>query len=486
VREKEVLKPYPFQVADLAKLKKHGYTALLNMGTGSGKTAESLFSHIESGSSRTLIVAPEQTHGSAWLPTMEKLDLEGRVIGNSNKAKRQALSDFELGFPGIYLVTPQLFSRSDVSAWSGDLAILDEVHALMSPKGQGQRRTGGYSPRDNPISTRFDGRMALSGTPLRNRFQLSWGLSRFLYPSLNKRGQIAHDQFFIWEADRMNYQTVYTSKRDQFGRPVTVKQYHGEKIPGKWISELPCVITHKKREACCEFHPNGFMDLDEPTVIEETITLAPAQKKAIREMESMLVTYLDENPMIAEIPLTKAQRIRQLTLGVPTLIPADDSFEVMFDTECVSPYFDRLVDILQNDIEDETAVVYTSSQKFAAVVTERLNRLGIPAFEFSGATRKDRDQKAKEFGTRYRVMVGVLAAVAEGYDGLQHLTNNEIWLDRSTDETLNEQAMGRTDRMGQTKQVMRWIFHDDLGLSEGRYSEQVTKRLQLNKSLRIA
>ena len=56
------MKPYPFQVADLAKLKRHNYTALLNMGTGSGKTAESLFSHIDSGSDRTLSAPSVTVH----------------------------------------------------------------------------------------------------------------------------------------------------------------------------------------------------------------------------------------------------------------------------------------------------------------------------------------------------------------------------------------------------------------------------------------
>lgn len=80
----------------------------------------------------------------------------------------------------------------------------------------------------------------------------------------------------------------------------------------------------------------------------------------------------------------------------------------------------------------------------------------------------------------------MIAALATGFDGAQHVCNNEVWLDTSLDMTDNVQGFGRLDRMGQTRQVMRWIFHDDLGLSEGRYSEQVTKRLQLNKSLRVA
>src|SRR5690606_22119531 len=124
------------------------------------------------------------------------------------------------------------------------------------------------------------------------------------------------------------------------------------------------------------------------------------------------------------------------------------------------------------------------SQAFASVVTARLNRVGIPAFEFSGKTRDTRDSDVRAFGSKYRVAVVLLQAGSAGLDSLQFVAKNEVWLNRSTDETDNEQAMGRLDRQGQTSQVMRWFFHDDLGLSEGRFSEAVEKRLILNRSAR--
>ena len=51
------MKPYPFQVADLEKLRKHNYRGLVNAGTGVGKTATGLFAAREGGAGVTLVIA---------------------------------------------------------------------------------------------------------------------------------------------------------------------------------------------------------------------------------------------------------------------------------------------------------------------------------------------------------------------------------------------------------------------------------------------
>lgn len=504
------MKPYPFQTADLKKLSQNNYTALVNAGTGVGKTATSLFAAREGGADVTLVIAPDQTHESAWLPTIPKiLGLEGRIIGNKNKATKTATNDFELGFPGVYLTTPEFFTRADVSAWRGDLLVVDEAHKLANPGKAGQRKLGGFVSTDpEPLTSRFEGKLMLSGTMLRNRFEYAWSHSRALWPELNKRGQPSHDSFYLWQSDRMMHETITTSvdwfevdwdtyknRGEDWGKviggvphlgtPKTARKYLSEAEPGKWLSEVPCVITHLKREECCEFHPHGFMDLEEPLVKREIISLAPAQKKAIRELEDHMMTWLEDNPLVVDIPLTKATRIRQFTLGVPTVTyDEEDNAEVSFAEDCASPFLNRLEEFLTDEVPDENVVVVTDSQKFAAVVTARLNKAGISAFEFSGQTRKTRTANAEQFGSKYRVIVGVISALGEGFDGLQAHSQTEVWISSSTDETLNEQMRGRLDRMGQRKQVFRLELTDDLGLGEGRYSTALEKRLLLNRSLR--
>lgn len=479
--------PYDFQRHDLDLLKQNGYVGLLNMQTGSGKTAVSCWAVKESGAKVTLIICPAQTMETAWKPTVRELvGVEAREIGNSRKAKKQALADFEWGVPGVYLVTPQLATRADTSLWAGDFLVVDEAHGMASPGGKGQRKLGGYSKRDSPLYARFPMRLALSGTALRNKFELAWSHSRFLWPELYERGQIAYDNYFAWKNDRMDYKEIYTSQRDQWGNVKKVKDFYAEKVPGKWVSEAPLVITHFKRERCCEFHPNGYLPLDAPVEKHVTLDLLPDQKRAIKELEDQMVAWLDDNPLVVDLPMTKALRIRQMVLGVPTLHVDEGTEDVLveFEDDCKSPYLDRLVHMLENEYDDEPVVVFTDSQKFASVTVKRLEKAGIPAMEYSGATRSVRDANVAEFGKKYRVVVAVLAAVAEGLDGLQRVSKTEIWLNSSLDGTLNEQARGRLDRIGGVGQVERVYFHDSLGLSEGRFNDEIEKRLELNRSLR--
>lgn len=483
--------PFPFQREDLDTLRSHGYVGLLNMGTGSGKTAVSCWAIQESGAKCVLVVAPAQTMGSAWVPTVKKiLGLDAREIGNGTKAKREAMADYLLGYEGIFLVTPQLLSRktTDISAWTGDMLILDEAHTMANPRTAIQRRLGGFTPAESRValSTRFPMRLALSGTALRNRFELSWGHSRFLWPHLDRAEQVSHLNFWAWQMYRQEHKEIYIGGYDHNGQPKKAKQYLGEKIPGKWVREAPNVISHFKRERCCAHHPAGYLPLDAPTERHMTVPLLPAQKKAIRELEDHYMTYVTNHPMVVELPLTKATRIRQFILGVPSVEYLDDDVQsVDFADDCPSPFLDQTLDLLTGEFEDEPVVIFTDSAKFAAVTVKRLNAAGVSAFEYSGVTRKDRDENMKLFGTKYRVVVAVLAAAAEGLDGLQRVSKTEIWLSSSTDQTLNEQAMGRLDRIGGVGQVLRIHLHDDLGLSRGKLNEALAKRLELNRSLRV-
>lgn len=487
--------PMPHQVADTYKMRANNYTALLNVEPGGGKTASSLFAAKDSGANRILIIAPDQTHRSAWQPTVEKiLGLEARSIGNTGKDKKLALFEWELGMPGVFLTSPQFMTRTDVSDWRGDMVITDEGHLLNNAGSKGQRKWSGRNPSgsDNQISLRFGSRLFLSGTSWRNNFERAWATMRYLWPEYKYEGQISHDNYVAWLNTRMNYETIYTNQRNPDGTPKTAKKFLNEKIPGQLISQAPCVITHFRRERCCDFHPNGFLPTDAPQEIREVIELLPAQKKAIHELETHYLTYLNDQPLAVDLTLTQQQRIRQLALGVPVLEFYDgpnadgelvEKVRLDFEADCKSPFADRLFDILE-ELDDEPVVVYMESARFAKVLTEKLNNKGISAFEYSGPTKNVRDDNLALFGTKYRVAVVTLASGGTGLDGLQKVTKTEVWFERSVDETTNTQGEARTDRMGGVGQVQRYFLHDDAGRSEGRMSDQLEKRRALAKTLR--
>lgn len=470
---------YPWQEKDRAEavdaLNIFG-GACLAWGMGSGKTITAVEIAKSVPHERVLIVAPLSTHPS-WAKTAQG---QGAPVvskaGNGNKAEKEALFGLEFGVPGWYIVGPAFLTRANPAEWPEfDLVIVDEVHQITEKTSKGLKKL---------LTLDAPRRLALSGTPARNKVENLWGLNRFLYPELDSLSEVADSNFYSWAAYRLTKKLVYTSQRDRWGNPKTVTQYEGEKEPGSIFRDMPHVSVHLARERCCEAHSEGVLAaLKEPSVMHETITLTPEQKKIIRDMETQMVTWLGENQMVTDIPLTAQLRIRQCILGVPTVTwyeeDGEEKQEVSFDPACKSPYLDRLIEILSQD--EEPFVVWTASQKFAEVVTARLQKAGIPAEEYSGKRKADLNM----FGTAYRVLVAIPAALGTGTDGVQSICQSEVWLDRDLDPTTNEQAEARLMRNGQKGQVRRWIFHDDIGLSEGRFSDAVMKRLELNRSLRL-
>lgn len=482
---------YPWQRRDVDDLARKGYVGLLAYEPGAGKTVCAATIIRESGARVTLIIAPKSTFRSAWIPTLAKFGIEGRIIGNANKAQKEAMFDYLIGTSGTYMTTPQMVGRksTDISDWSGDLCIIDEIHMTVTPKTSTQRRVSGYTPVEarSSLASRFPMRIGLSGTPLRQSFSNAWAVGRFLYPHLYLRGQVSHDNAILWSADRMTYEEIYTSRRDRNGNVVKVKKYLNESQPGRWAAECPSVYIHKRRERCCNDpeHANGFLKTDAPQVVERRVQLTNGQQKAIHEMEDHLMTFLGANPMVADIPLVQAQRIRQLCLGMPSIsYDEEDKMLVNWEADCESPFLDETLQILSELPEDEPVLVYVDSRKFAGVTVERLRQAGITAAEYSGHTTKDRDQFFADFGTRYRVLVAVTSAFGTGTDGAQRKCSTEIWLEQPIRLVDRIQVEARTDRLGARGQTQRFYILDETGYAEGRIDDHVQKRLMMNRSMR--
>lgn len=485
-----MLTPYEFQLVDVQTIADNDFIAPLVVETGGTKTFISTLAMQKMDPRVTLITAPESAHSTAWAPTVADVTgKEVRRIGNKLRAHQKALADFEMGLAGVYITTPQFASRYTTQNWSGDLLILDESHKVATAKSSGQRHFSGFDKKDTPLSQRFPARLGLSGTPMRQDFSNMWSLMRFLWPERYQRYEVAYDNFWMWQADRMDYKDIYTAQKDRNGDPVVVKQFLHESEPGKLLSEMPCAIMHKMRENCCAYHPKGFLTTDAPEVLERTVVLTTKQKKYIRELEKHYMTWIEDHPLAVDFPMVMKQRLRQICLGEPTVetyLAFDKSGEEVekdtlnFDDDCQSPFLEEAIDIIEQLPRDENVVVYLTSQRFASVMVKRLNKRGtIVAQEYSGKQKAD----LTRFGKDYRVLVGQVTAVGAGTDGLQSNCNTEIWMEQPVSLTDKTQAEARLDRIG-GKQVQRYYLMDDLGLMAGRLGDSLEKALAIRSSLR--
>jgi len=543
------LTQYNYQQADINALMAGGGTGLVVAEVGAGKTMIAAGLVAQMRPATTLILAPQGTHESVWRKTftgffdtdfdsptygewIDGLDPELKISRiDSSAPGQQAMAELEFDEPGVYLMTPQLFTRWLPLHLRPAMTVVDEFHLFGSHDSK-----GGTFIRKFSKST--GARVPMSGTMVRNKFENMWTAMRFAYPERSAPGDIADVSRNRWIDD--NCATEY----DHFA-PGNRKVV-GELNPGDFVEKIPTYRQHFKRQECCEFHPEGFLkNLPEPVTIQETVVLLPEQKAAIMQMERDYLAYLDvateewqklpaeerkKRALVTKVPIVRTTRIEQMTLAVPSIIPRewkgkavpnedgqkvqwwgeegehyqwievdgedfmqalDEKFhtpqwDVVFAPDAKSPKFDRLVEKYRE--YDEPLVVATSSQKFAELAVNRLNGMGIRAFEWSGMVKQsERDAALIEFGKgNIDIIVGQTDAIGTGIDGLQLASGILVRLNRSGDVASETQLEGRLDRRGQKREngviAIEIIAEDTKDLD--RVRSQIDRRMKLNASLR--
>lgn len=360
-----------------------------------------------------------------------------------------------------------IFSKGRKALWSWgsvkpDLTIYDEVQAVSNRYSQGFTCL-------SQIKTGY--RLAASATYTGNKFSGAWPVTRWLWPK-DHNPNIPYDpeapykSLYVDNSQKRWVATWCETKTNIFkydGFEVT-----GERVPGAFVNSLPCYIRMEATRT--------------PYVVRKCyVDLSPKQRKMYDQMETEALAWLDDHPLVAEVPIVQRTRLRQMTLAEVSL---DDEGSVNFADDCESSKIDALEKVLFKHHPGEPVFILTDSQKFARVVTARLGPL---AREWSGKTSaKERVEIKAAFGDTVRYIVAVIPAVAEGLDGLQKVCNVEVWLSESLNGILNVQAEGRLNRRGQRAdniyqyKIMARDTDDDEGF-ERRVAERLANHASMRK-----
>lgn len=454
------LVPYPYQERDIQNLLDNDGTGVIATQVGGGKTLVAIEVAKRLGTKTNLIIAPKGTHKRAWEKTVMRQIPEATVrIINSKKDGEKAFLDLQDSVEGWFLISPEYFRKIHWANITPDLAIFDEIHRASNRKSNTSRMLQTLKAKR---------RLGMSGTIAGNSVEGFWAVIRWVYPN------VAGRSFWAWANTYCEITQDYWA-----GKVIT-----SERNPGSITASIPCYIRHLKREACCEFHPDG-MDSDLPNVVikERSVELNAEQRRIYKKMEKDLFVWLGENPLVAEVPVATRTRLRQITLATPSI---GDEGEVYFEPDAKSTKIDELFSIIDDHPQGEPMLLLTHSQKFASVVVARLRKAGHTAFEWSGkAPQKDRDVALEEFiAGKIQYIVGVIAAIGEGTDGLQERCSVMVWLSKDDNRILNEQAMGRLDRQGQKRAVISYEIIADDTYDSGQLSNLVLRQIEMNKSLR--
>lgn len=490
--------------------------ALLAGDTGVGKTIMSLELAKRIGAKVILLIAPLNTNTKGgWEDTAREHEV-GLPFTHITSSNTEAFQDLKARVPGIYFVgreffalsgttldpapikvkgTPEMrdghlyikdqrvkmfdkkpvkvdesgkiiFSKGRKALWSWgsvkpDLTIYDEVQAVSNRYSQGFTCL-------SQIKTGY--RLAASATYTGNKFSGAWPVTRWLWPK-DHNPNIPYDpeapykSLYVDNSQKRWVATWCETKTNIFkydGFEVT-----GERVPGAFVNSLPCYIRMEATRT--------------PYVVRKCyVDLSPKQRKMYDQMETEALAWLDDHPLVAEVPIVQRTRLRQMTLAEVSI---DDEGSVNFADDCESSKIDALEKVLFKHHPGEPVFILTDSQKFARVVTARLGPL---AREWSGKTSaKERVEIKAAFGDTVRYIVAVIPAVAEGLDGLQKVCNVEVWLSESLNGILNVQAEGRLNRRGQkAKEIFQYkIMARDTDDDEG-FQRRVAERNANHASMR--
>lgn len=352
----------------------------------------------------------QKSAGSTWA------DTEGRFSMRTTKASPEELQPTTLV---THLAKHGYTTRPRPRRWKWsttpfDMVIVDESHVMKNKQSQ-------FFKVAKTLKTAK--RVAASATPGGDDFEGLWAPCRWLWPD------VIDGSHYRWKCEWMDYDY------DPFTR--MHRKFTKEKNPGEFVQTLPCYIRTEREEL--PYEHDYLVKLE----------MTPPQRKQYDEMEAKGLTWLEENPLVADLPLTQKIRLRQMCLGEVTQDP--DTGVVSFDPDCPSSFIAAAKKITERH-PGEKILFLTNSNSFAHVLAERL---GPRAAAWTGS---ETQAQRKDIKTRFTnntnepldYIVGTISkAIAVGTDGLQHVCRIEVWLGKSLESTLNEQAAGRLNRRGQ-------------------------------------
>lgn len=439
----------PEQAQAVEKMASEPTRAVLNASLmGTGKTLMAVETVRSINAQVVLIIGPLNTYWG-WWDTIQRQNSYTQNVSriNSTKEGKQAFEDLREGKSGWYFVGREYFRTLDFTKIIPDAVLVDECHFAQN------RNSKSYKALSK-LKAGF--KLSMSGTPSGNKFEGFWAVSRWLWPS------VVPKSYWAWVDSWCA--TEYS--------PFTKTSIVGEVIPGLYVQHLPCYIR---------LQTNHNLE-----VVEETryVDLVPAQRKLYNKFEQDLVVWLGDNPMVAEVPIAARIRLRQMTLAVPSL--TDDN-EVVFAEDAKSTKFQALQEIIEDNPND-AMLLLTDSQKYAKLVTDRLNKNKAKpvAFEWSGKANQRQREEAKQafLAKEIKYIVAVIPAIAEGVDGLQDVCSTIVWLSHSDSNLMNQQVLDRIRRRGQKETVKVYDIVARDTYDEGQISTLLKRQLDMNASLR--
>jgi SNF2 family DNA or RNA helicase len=432
----------PFQV-DAVRFMEAGERTIYGDPPGTGKTAPSLV-YAAGRPGRTLIVTPANVLGhwreeaELWTPDLPFHTYRG---SDGAKARKPAVEGW-LDQGGV-LVTNYEAARRDYD-WLGKAKpatlILDEAHRIKNRKTVTAKAVAWLARRAHSLAH-------VTGTPVMNRAEELWSMLNMIAPRVyTSYWRWAEEHFYV-QSTTFGGKTEVPVKLVGRMRPGAEERIMRELMGTLLIRPLAVLLPELG---------------DEPVVTKLPVKLSPAERKAYDHLlEYGWLNTEDGDYLSADLAIARLTRLKQLMAGWSMLLP-----DRGLGTK------QRAAVELAEDLA-EPVLIFTMHQEVARRIAEELTTKDVRAAVYTGnLSADDREQARIDFvrgDARY--LVGTIAALGVGVDGLQHSSRHVIFVDQDPVYDINRQAIGRLWRMGQTGAVNVWVIaaedtvDDDLAAS---------------------
>jgi len=312
--------------------------------------------------------------------------------------------------------------------------VVDEAHRIRHPNSKQTRAVWSVS-RNEAVRYRW----ALTGTPIANHVGDLWSIMHFVAPHeypvrggfIDRYAQTSWNRFGGLDITGVNPLT-----KDEFFR---IFDPRFRRMPKKLV--LP--------------------QLPPRVLVTRYVQMSPKQRKAYRELESNLVTVMDDGQvLVAPNNLVGQTRLLQLAATycdvewVPDPKPDDPD-----NVKCVvtalrepSPKIDELLVVLE-ELGDRPVVVAAESRRLIELAAARLEKVGVPHELITGAQSQWERDRALDLFQRGETRV-LLVTIGAGGEGLSMTAaDTMIYLQRSFKMIGNAQMDARIDRPGAEKHM---------------------------------
>ena len=472
--------------------------ALIADTTGSGKTIVAVYTllHPLVNAKKTLVICPVSTFDS-WRDTLEDHAPHLPVFDVNTKTYASALKQWQdPEATGVWLIGREWFSTATTDLWHKkevfqqgklrkvddkdkppkraakwswrkygklfDVIVYDEAHAASNRNSQNSASLRQIEPKRLKV--------AMSATYQGDKFQGAWAVCRWLWDDQEHEDgtPIVDGSFWRWANQ---WAIVEFSAFAEGG-----KQVGAERNPGAFVKSLPCytrTVTAKKPYQ----------------IYRCPLQLGPVQAQQYNSMRDTSIAWLNDHPLVADLPIVQKTRLRQMLLGT---IDLSDEDEVVFPEDTESVKFEALLKIIERE-PGEKILVFVDSKKIPPIFADRLNQQGLKAAHWTGGVSKVRRAKIKErFMLPYddpdavNFLVASTTSISDGTNGLQWVCHTEVWLSKAMSGIKNEQAEGRLNRRGQkAERITRYELFVPGTADDEDYERNARKALMRSQELAI-